>query len=103
MGRFVLVAEILICGVFLLFVTTDTARLWATDTAPDVMKLYDSKFRKEQLVITSTHPQNTGYHRFPDDKWIPFGPIFHLELLNQVIVLITCFIFALTQSVTKSY
>ncbi|KAL9961426.1 hypothetical protein ACROYT_G030363 [Oculina patagonica] len=80
MGRFVLVAEILICGVFFLFVTTDTARLWS---APHGTKLYDSKFRKEQLIITSTHPQNTGYHRFPDGKWIPFGPIFHLELLNQ--------------------
>ncbi|XP_078383034.1 NPC intracellular cholesterol transporter 1-like [Oculina patagonica] len=82
MGRFALVAEILICGVFFLFVTTDTARLWS---APHGTKLYDSKFRKEQLIITSTHPKNTGYHRFPDDKWIPFGPIFHLELLNQAL------------------
>ena len=53
--------------------------------APHGMKLDDSKFRKEQLIIKSTHPTSTGYHRFGDEKWIPFGPIFHLELLNQVI------------------
>lgn len=40
--------------------------------------------RLEQLIITSTHPTPTGYHRYGDSKWIPFGPIFHLELLNQV-------------------
>ena len=40
--------------------------------------------RKEQLIITATHPTPTGYHRYGDGKWIPFGPIFHLELLNQV-------------------
>jgi len=43
------------------------------------------KFRTEQLTITSTHPSPTGYVRYGDGKWIPFGPIFHLELLNQVI------------------
>ena len=40
--------------------------------------------RKERLTIKSTHPSPAGYHRYADDKWIPFGPIFHLELLNQV-------------------
>jgi len=43
------------------------------------------KFRTEQLIITSTHPSPTGRVRHRDGKWIPFGPIFHLELLNQVI------------------
>lgn len=49
---------------------------------------YDSpSYRKAVLRVTanSTYPQNhTGYHRYPDDKFIPFGPIFHLDLLNQV-------------------
>ena len=40
--------------------------------------------RSEQLIITSTHPTPAGYHRYGDEKWIPFGPIFHLDLLNQV-------------------
>ena len=40
--------------------------------------------RKERLIIKATHPSPAGYHRYADDKWIPFGPIFHLELLNQV-------------------
>ena len=43
------------------------------------------KFRTEKLSITSTYPSPTGYARYGDGKWIPFGPIFHLELLNQVI------------------
>ena len=88
MGGFALVIELFICGAFLLFAGTDTEELWS---APGSMKIeqnegvYDSQFRKEQLVITSTHPSYTGYHRNPDEKWIPFGLIFHLELLNQVI------------------
>ena len=42
--------------------------------------------RMEQLVIRPTHPVPTGYHHFGDGKWIPFGPIFHLDLLNKVIL-----------------
>lgn len=88
MAGFALVIEIFACGAFLLVVGTDTAELWS---APDSLKIeqnediYVSEFRTEQLIITSTHPSYTGYNRYPDDKWIPFGPIFHLELLNQVI------------------
>ena len=54
-------------------------------TTPTPKPTYGPKFRTEQLIITSTHPNYTGYNRYPDGKWIPFGPIFHLELLNQVI------------------
>ena len=42
-------------------------------------------YRTEQLIIRPRHPVPTGYHRYGDGKWIPFGPIFHLDLLNQVI------------------
>ena len=42
--------------------------------------------RMERLVIRPTHPVPTGYHHFGDGKWIPFGPIFHLDLLNKVIL-----------------
>lgn len=49
---------------------------------------YDSpSYLKAVLRVTanSTYPQNrTGYYRYPDGKFIPFGPIFHLDLLNQV-------------------
>ncbi|XP_068706891.1 NPC intracellular cholesterol transporter 1-like isoform X1 [Montipora foliosa] len=38
-----------------------------------------------RLVIRPTHPVPTGYHRFGDEKWIPFGPIFHLDLLNKAL------------------
>ena len=41
-------------------------------------------YRTEQLIIRPRHPVPTGYHRYGDGKWIPFGPIFHLDLLNQV-------------------
>ena len=40
--------------------------------------------RLARLTIRSTHPVKTGYRRYPDDKFIPFGPIFHMDLLNQV-------------------
>ena len=46
---------------------------------------YGPQFRTEKLIITSTYPSPTGYFRYGDRKWIPFGHIFHLELLNQVI------------------
>ena len=54
-------------------------------TTPTARPTYGPKFRTEQLTITSTHPSPTGYVRYFDGKWIPFGPIFHLELLTQVI------------------
>ena len=37
------------------------------------------------MAPASTHLSYTGYNRYSDGQWIPFGPIFHLELLNQVI------------------
>ena len=54
-------------------------------TTPTPKPTYGPEFRTEQLIITSTYPSPTGYARYGDEKWIPFGPIFHLELLNQVI------------------
>lgn len=45
--------------------------------------------QKIRLSIQSTHPSPAGYHRYSDEKWIPFGPIFHLELLNQALDLQT--------------
>ena len=55
-------------------------------TTPTLKPTYGPEFRTEQLIIRSTHPSPTGYFRYGDAKWIPFGPIFHLELLNQVII-----------------
>ena len=92
MAVFALVIEIFACGAFLLLVGTDAVEPWS---APDSLKIEEneeihvSEFRTEQLIIRSTHPSYTGYQRYPDGKWIPFGPIFHLELLNQVIASIT--------------
>ena len=54
-------------------------------TTPTPKPTYGPEFRTEQLIIRSTHPSPTGYFRYGDGKWIPFGPIFRLELLNQVI------------------
>ena len=92
MARFALVIEIFVCGAFLPLAGTDAVEPWS---APDSLKIeqneeiHVSEFRTEQLIIGSTHPSYTDYQRYPDGKWIPFGPIFHLELLNQVIASIT--------------
>lgn len=45
--------------------------------------------KKIRLSIQSTYPSSAGYYRYQDEKWIPFGPIFHLELLNQALDLQT--------------
>ena len=75
-------------------VTKDPVELWSApdSTARKQKDLFDSKFtpfyRTEQLIITANpdYPQNhTGYHQHPDEKFIPFGNIFHLDLLNQVL------------------
>ena len=88
----ILVVGILASGLFYFSVTTDPVELWS---APDSMarkqkELFDKKFkpfyRTEQLIISSRNPVPTGYHRYGDQKWVPFGPIFHLDLLNQVTV-----------------
>ena len=74
-------------------VTKNPVDLWSApgSRARKEKDLYDSKFtpfyRTEQLIITANpnYPQNhTGYRRYPDDKFIPFGDISHLDLLNQV-------------------
>ncbi|KAK3735159.1 hypothetical protein QZH41_020257, partial [Actinostola sp. cb2023] len=77
-------------------VTKDPVELWSApdSTARKQKDLFDSKFtpfyRTEQLIITVNpdYPQNhTGYHQHPDGKFIPFGNIFHLDLLNQALEL----------------
>ncbi|XP_068736144.1 NPC intracellular cholesterol transporter 1-like isoform X1 [Montipora capricornis] len=81
----------LACGVMFFTVTTDPVELWSSPNseARDEKDIYDSNFnpffRTEQLIIRPKHPIPTGYHRFGDGKWIPFGPIFHLDLLNQAL------------------
>jgi len=84
MAGFAPIIEIFASGAFFRVVGTNTVELWSTPHSLHNEGICDSKFRREQLIITSTHPSYTGYYRYPDDKWIPFGPIFHLELLNQV-------------------
>ena len=51
---------------------------------------FDPFFRTEQLIIRPTRNLPGGYHQFPYNNFIPFGPIFHLDLLNQVSLLCTC-------------
>lgn len=77
--------EMVTCGLLVAVVLTHTLNVWAT-TGDSIEQgdIYDLKFRTERLIIHSTYPVRTGYHHWPDQKWIPFGPIFHLELLNQV-------------------
>jgi len=53
---------------------------WANFTLPPF-------YRLEKLIITANpnYPQKqTGYKQAPYEKWVPFGHIFHLDLLNQV-------------------
>ena len=97
MGGSLVVVAALACGLIRFTVTTDPVELWS---APNSMArkqkdIFDSKFgpfyRTEQLIIQSTHPKPTGYHRYGDKKFIPFGPIFHLDLLNQVLPIILPF------------
>lgn len=79
------------CGLFFFTVTTDPVQLWSSPNseAHRQKDIYDSKFnpffRTEQLIIRSTYPNLTGYHSYPYDTWVPFGPIFHLDLLNQAL------------------
>lgn len=74
-------------------VTKNPVDLWSApgSTARRQKNIFDEKFspfyRTEQLIITVNpdYPQNhTGYHQYPDSKFIPFGNVFHLDLLNQV-------------------
>lgn len=84
------VVAVLASGLVRFTVTTDPVELWSS---PDSMArkqkdVFDSKFgpfyRTEQLIIRSAHPTPAGYSQYPHDVWVPFGPIFHLDLLNQV-------------------
>ena len=92
MGISVLVIGILACGLFFFKVTTDPVELWSapSNEARVEKEIFDTKFspffRTEQLIIRPRHLVPTGYKRYGDGKWIPFGPIFHLDLLNQVIL-----------------
>ena len=65
------------------FIDPQTQKEASTCTCTDCAA--SCKFRTEQLTITATHPRPAGYDRYGDGKWIPFGPVFHLDLLNQVI------------------
>ncbi|XP_048590646.1 NPC intracellular cholesterol transporter 1 isoform X2 [Nematostella vectensis] len=85
---------ILAGGVGYYSIIKDPVKLWSApqSRARQEKDLFDSKFspfyRTEQLIITvnQNYPQNhTGYKQYPDDKFIPFGPIFHLDLLNQAL------------------
>ena len=97
MGGSLLVVAALACGLIRFTVTTDPVELWS---APNSMArkqkdIFDSKFgpfyRTEQLIIRSTNPVPAGYTRYGDEKYIPFGTIFHLDLLNQVLAIILPF------------
>lgn len=84
MGRYLIPFAILACGLFGVAVKTHPVDIWsASNSATDELRDH-LKFRREQLIIQSRYPEKGGYHHYPDDKWIPFGPIFHLYLLNQI-------------------
>lgn len=72
-------------------ITTDPVELWSApgSQARREKDIFDSKFnpfyRTEQIIINAKPGFNeTGYHRSPDKKFIPFGRIFHKELLDEV-------------------
>ena len=94
MGGSLLVVAALACGLVRFTVTTDPVELWSAPNsiARKQKDIFDSKFgpfyRTEQLIIRSTYPTPAGYKRYGDQKFIPFGPIFHLDLLNQVLPII---------------
>ena len=101
MGGSLLVVAALACGLIRFTVTTDPVELWSAPNseARKQKDIFDSKFgpfyRTEQLIIRSTNPTPAGYTRYGDSKFIPFGPIFHLDLLNQVFPIIfpfNCFV-----------
>ena len=89
-GACLVVVGALSCGLMFFTVTTDPVELWSSPNseAHRQKDVYDSKFnpffRTEQLIIRSSNPVPTGYHNYPYETWIPFRPIFHLDLLNQV-------------------
>ena len=90
MGGSLLVVATLACGLVRFTVTTDLVELWSAPNSESRKQkdIFDSRFgpfyRTEQLIIRSTNPTPAGYTRYGDSKFIPFGPIFHLDLLNQV-------------------
>ena len=94
MGGSLLVVAALACGLLRFTVTTDPVELWSAPNseARKQKDIFDKKFgpfyRTEQLIIRSTNPKPAGYTRYGDGKFIPFGPIFHLDLLNQVFPII---------------
>lgn len=75
-------------------VTTDPVELWSSpgSRARKEKEIFDTKFnpfyRTEQIIVNAKPGFNlTGYKRYPDDKFIPFGRIFHKELLNEILKL----------------
>lgn len=97
MGCCLLVVAALACGLVRFTVTTDPVELWSApnSVARKQKDIFDSKFgpfyRTEQLIIQSVNKTPTGYNRYGDGKFIPFGPIFRLDLLNQVFPIILPF------------
>ena len=90
MGGCAIIIIALACGLVFFTVTTDPVELWSAPNseARREKEIYDSKFdpfyRTEQLIIRPTRNVPGGYKQSPYDKFVPFGPIFHLDLLNQV-------------------
>lgn len=95
MGVCIAVVGGLACGLLFFTVTTDPVQLWSapSNEAREERDIYNSKFspfyRTEQLIIRPVKNVPAGYKRYGDQKWIPFGPIFHLDLLNQVIFFVS--------------
>ena len=51
---------------------------------PTLETIFGLSIRTEQLIIRPTRNVPGGYKQFPYNNFVPFGPIFHLDLLNQV-------------------
>ena len=92
MGASVVVIAIFACGLFFFHVTTDPVELWSSPTseARREKDIFDTKFspfyRTEQIIVKSAHPNNTGYKPYGDAPFVPFGPVFHKDLLNKVLL-----------------
>ena len=94
MARWLNLTEILTCGLLVVAVVTQTVNVWSAADSVGQDDIFDLKFRTERLIIQSRYPVITGYSHYPDTKWIPFGPIFHLYLLNQVQKVLNTFHFS---------
>lgn len=86
------VAAALSCGIIMMQVTTDPVELWAQkeSTARKQKDYYDTHFmpffRTEQMIITVNNATTVHHEYYPQGSQ-EFGPVFHKDILHQVLSL----------------